>query len=62
MKIFYSKKKLVKELNGNPNIEFVPTMGSLHQGNLNLIKKAKNNLNKTLVSIFITPKQFEKKK
>ena len=61
MKIFYSKKKLVKELNGDPNIEFVPTMGSLHQGHLSLIKKAKSNSNKALVSIFINPKQFEKK-
>ena len=40
------------------NIGFIPTMGGLHTGHLSLIKKSKKMGLKTLVSIFINPKQF----
>ena len=47
----------------NNHINFVPTMGNLHKGHLNLIKEASTyNSNITLVSIFINPLQFENKK
>ena len=48
--------KLLKKLDAN--IGFVPTMGGLHKGHLSLIKKSKKMGLKTLVSIFINPKQF----
>ena len=45
------------------NINFIPTMGSLHDGHIKLISTAKNeNCNINLVSIFINPLQFENKK
>ena len=45
------------------NINFVPTMGNLHKGHLKLIEVAKKDeSNKTLVSIFINPLQFNDKK
>ena len=62
MKIFKSKHKLQKEILNIKNISFVPTMGGLHQGHISLIKKAKILKTRTLVSIFINPKQFNKKK
>ena len=36
-------------------------MGSLHKGHISIIKKSKNLSNKTLVSIFINPTQFDNK-
>ena len=42
------------------NINFVPTMGNLHLGHKFLIESAsKLNQNKTLVSIFVNPLQFD---
>lgn len=61
MKIFKNKKTLIKKLNGDQNLSFIPTMGALHKGHLSLIKKAKKKRFKTLVSVFINPKQFERK-
>ena len=49
--------------NQKDNINFVPTMGNLHQGHLELIHQSnKDGSNKTLVSIFINPLQFNNKR
>ena len=37
-------------------------MGGLHKGHISLIKKSQNFKGKTLVSIFVNPKQFNEKK
>ena len=62
MKLFTNKKKLQKEIKNIKNISFVPTMGAFHKGHESLIKNSVRGSKKTLVSIFINPKQFERKK
>ncbi|MBW0454638.1 MAG: pantoate--beta-alanine ligase [Candidatus Kinetoplastibacterium crithidii] len=42
----------------NSLISFVPTMGSLHDGHLRLIDKAKNNSQYVVASIFVNRLQF----
>jgi len=61
MKIFKDKHTLQKEIFKNKGISFVPTMGGLHKGHISLIKHSKKSGLKTLVSIFVNPKQFSKK-
>ena len=62
MKILRTKNDLKEATKKIKNLGFVPTMGSLHNGHISLIKKSKLICNKTLVSIYVNPKQFDNKK
>ena len=60
MKIFKDKHSLQKVIIKNKGISFIPTMGALHNGHISLIKNSKKFKLKTLVTIFVNPKQFNK--
>ena len=62
MKLIKLKTDLIKAIEFDKSLGFVPTMGSLHDGHKTLIKKSKKSCKKTLVSIFVNPTQFNSKK
>ena len=61
MKIITSIFELNKEIKNYKNVGFVPTMGGIHKGHISLIKASQKKKNKTIVSIFVNPTQFNKK-
>ena len=61
MKIIKSKNKLKKFIWNEKNLGFVPTMGAIHLGHISLVKKCISQCDKSIVSIFINPSQFNRK-
>ena len=62
MEIIRSINDLNKAISSVKDLGFVPTMGGLHDGHKSLINASKYKSKKTIVSIFVNPKQFNKKK
>ena len=62
MKILLNNQTLSKTLRPFSDIGFVPTMGGIHEGHISLINKSIKSNKKTIVSIFVNPKQFNNKK
>jgi len=58
MKIILNNSILRKTLGPFNDIGFVPTMGGIHEGHISLIRKSIKFNKKTIVSIFVNPKQF----
>ena len=58
MKLIRQITDLNKAIKNNLKLGFIPTMGGLHKGHESLICRSKKKCKKTLVSIFVNPKQF----
>ena len=61
MKIITDKNKLIKNIQNETNLGFVPTMGAIHNGHISLIKRCIKESKKTVVSIYINKPQFNSK-
>ncbi len=62
MKIINNIFDLNKAIKNFKGFGFVPTMGGIHEGHISLIKNSKKTCKKTIVSLFVNPKQFNDKK
>ena len=62
MKTFSTNKQLRKSIRedklAGKSVAFVPTMGNLHEGHLQLVRKAQQVADVVIVSIFVNPLQF----
>ena len=63
MRIFYTVKEIQEYLSQctNKSIGFVATMGALHKAHISLVDISNKENDLTVCSIFVNPKQFNKK-
>jgi pantoate--beta-alanine ligase len=58
MQLIFTVAALRERLQGESDVAFVPTMGNLHEGHLELVRIARQQGSCVVVSIFVNPLQF----
>ncbi len=58
MELVHSVSELRARLAKEPSVAFVPTMGNLHEGHIELVRMARERGTCVVVSIFVNPLQF----
>ena len=53
------RRERLDQVRAGVTLGFVPTMGALHEGHVSLVRRSRSENDRTLVTIFVNPPQFD---